>query len=522
MPQYHRDPDRFYREHAAREPSSVAAPTAVADRPSSSGHSYHDDPAFTRLFSSSTDSYGPPARRPETKYDDAHLFDSSPMPLVAPARHSSHRSSRRAPPPEMVHAPAASQLVVHDRDPSPPPVTPRLLRRQSSLDTFELDAHRRAQARDGYTRYSDYYDEAEDDDLAYGSEPEPFVPGSFTVSESDSDQSYYFPSSEEEPEKEEVRDEYQSRRSSSDPARTQALPVDVPPTRSSRRSRQEPSESRSRRSSTRPKPRDRSVPPPVPEKIPLGDRPRTVFPRKRVSTSVLKKMGYPFEVMVHIPPISSRVDHQLTFQPHHVIVLHELSDPEIKTVVFRSDYEHQKKAGQTAMQKVQPTKSTSRRQHPNVLISPFRNEQSGPVINFTPSRPQRSGSRQEHHTNMELMVPNRVNAPIVPRRRRRLSSPIRPALHAVEDVILPNPNLSLVGPDSLANRHQWQQQQAQRFDLQIRQLELEKEKLEPAEPVAIYNSKGKSLSDCKSPTRPGKLVSDYAARAFNMLLHTIT
>lgn len=510
MPQYHRDPDRFYREHAAREPSSVAAPTAVADRPSSSGHSYRDDPAFTRLFSSSTDSYGPPARRPETKYDDAHLFDSSPMPLVAPARHSSRRSSRRASPPELVHAPAASQLVVRDRDPSHPPVTPRLLRRQSSLDTFELDAHRRAQARDGYTRYSDYYDEAEDDDLAYGSEPEPFVPGSFTVSESDNDQSYYFPSSEEEPEKEEVRGEYQSRHSSSDPARIQALPVDVPPTRSSRRSRQEPSESRSRRSSTRSKPRDRSVPAPVPEKIHLGDRPRTVFPRKRVSTSVLKKMGYPFEVMVHIPPISSRVDHQLTFQPHHVIVLRELSDPEIETVVSRSDYEHQKKAGQTAMQKVQPTKSTSRRQHPNIPISPFRNEQSGPVINFTPSRPQRSGSRQEHHTSMELMVPNHP--------RRRLSSPLRPALHAVEDVILPNPNLSLVGPDSLDNRHQWQQQQAQRLDLQIRQPE-QKGRLEP---VVIYNSKGKALSDCKSPTRPGKLVSDYAARAFNMLLHTIT
>ncbi|KAL4897932.1 hypothetical protein BDV59DRAFT_190704 [Aspergillus ambiguus] len=94
------DADRFSRERRDRLHSRGPP---VLERP----RRVEDDRFEFRLHE--TDRYGPPARRPDREYEDDHLLHPS-GPLV-------HRPRAESPP--------------------PPPLRPRLLRRQSSLDTFD-------------------------------------------------------------------------------------------------------------------------------------------------------------------------------------------------------------------------------------------------------------------------------------------------------------------------------------------------------------------------------------------------
>lgn len=96
------EPTRWDANRFSRERESRRRGPAVAERPR-----YADDRFESRLREA--DRYGPPARRPERYYEDEHL--------VRPA----------------------GPLVAHDRRrvDDPPPPRPGLLRRQSSLDTFD-------------------------------------------------------------------------------------------------------------------------------------------------------------------------------------------------------------------------------------------------------------------------------------------------------------------------------------------------------------------------------------------------
>ncbi|KAE8387560.1 hypothetical protein BDV23DRAFT_174571 [Aspergillus alliaceus] len=91
------DPDRFARERRGRHHSRPP----VLDRP----RRVEEDRFEHRL--QEHDRYGPPARRPGRQYEDDHLIHPS------------------------------GPLVAYDRRADSPPPRPRLLRRQSSLDTFD-------------------------------------------------------------------------------------------------------------------------------------------------------------------------------------------------------------------------------------------------------------------------------------------------------------------------------------------------------------------------------------------------
>ncbi|OJJ32210.1 hypothetical protein ASPWEDRAFT_44288 [Aspergillus wentii DTO 134E9] len=97
------DADRFARERHERLHSRGPP---VVERP----RRFEEDRFESRLYD--TDRYGPPARRPGRYYEDDHIIETS-GPLMAYDRHERRR-------------PAES--------PSP---RPRLVRRQSSLDTFD-------------------------------------------------------------------------------------------------------------------------------------------------------------------------------------------------------------------------------------------------------------------------------------------------------------------------------------------------------------------------------------------------
>lgn len=92
------DADRFSRER--RERLHSRGPP-VLDRP----RRVEDDRFEHRL--QENDRYGPPARRPDRFYEDEHII------------------------------PTSGPLVAYDRRRDSPPPRPRLLRRQSSLDTFD-------------------------------------------------------------------------------------------------------------------------------------------------------------------------------------------------------------------------------------------------------------------------------------------------------------------------------------------------------------------------------------------------
>lgn len=121
------DAERFMREREERhEPSRRQRRTtvSVAERE----RVEKKKPSFVEQYLESQEKYGPPARRPERTYQDDHLVSTSGA--VIP-----YEERRRASP--------------------SPPRRPTLLRRQSSLDTFDLAASRRAH---DYYRYdSDDY-----------------------------------------------------------------------------------------------------------------------------------------------------------------------------------------------------------------------------------------------------------------------------------------------------------------------------------------------------------------------------
>ncbi|EEP77585.1 predicted protein [Uncinocarpus reesii 1704] len=118
------DAERFMREREVRhEPSRRERRTAVqvvGDRVEKRG------PSFVEEYLNSQARYGPPARRPDRDYEDEHLISTSDAIIPFKERRTS---------------------------PSPPR-KPRLLRRQSSLDTFDRAATRLA---------SDYYRYDRDD-----------------------------------------------------------------------------------------------------------------------------------------------------------------------------------------------------------------------------------------------------------------------------------------------------------------------------------------------------------------------
>ncbi|KAI1946335.1 hypothetical protein LOZ12_002663 [Ophidiomyces ophidiicola] len=118
------DTERFLRERDVRhEPGRRERRSAVEviDRVEKRAPSLVDD------YLNAQEKYGPPARRPERVYEDAHLVSNAAA--IVPFKE--HRRSSRS-----------------------PPRKPKLLRRQSSLDTFDRAAARYA---------SDYYQYDRDD-----------------------------------------------------------------------------------------------------------------------------------------------------------------------------------------------------------------------------------------------------------------------------------------------------------------------------------------------------------------------
>ncbi|WEW59567.1 hypothetical protein PRK78_005041 [Emydomyces testavorans] len=142
------DAERFLRERGERhEPSRRERRSAVEvmerDRVEKRG------PSIVEEYLHAQETYGPPARRPDRDYDDEHLVSSSGA--LVPVQQRRHAS------------PA-------------PPRKPKLLRRQSSLDTFDRAATRLA---------SDYYRYDRDD---YGP---PVIPVAVPRKHSPSSESYF-------------------------------------------------------------------------------------------------------------------------------------------------------------------------------------------------------------------------------------------------------------------------------------------------------------------------------------------
>ncbi|KAK2743832.1 hypothetical protein FQN55_007052 [Onygenales sp. PD_40] len=105
------DASRFFRERDERqEPRRERRGVDVAERE----RSQRRRPGLDDLLAAAEERFGPPARRPDRTYQDDHLLSSS-----------------------------GAIIPYKERELSPPP-RPRLLRRQSSLDTFDRAATRRA------------------------------------------------------------------------------------------------------------------------------------------------------------------------------------------------------------------------------------------------------------------------------------------------------------------------------------------------------------------------------------------
>ncbi|KAL2368466.1 hypothetical protein BDBG_00637 [Blastomyces gilchristii SLH14081] len=113
------DAGRFFREREERqEPQARERRTQIVDRPPPAERRRRD---VDELLQAAHERFGPPARRPGRTYNDEHLVPSSGAMIPFREREERDRS---------------------------PPVRPQLLRRQSSLDTFD-----RAAARRGYDKY---------------------------------------------------------------------------------------------------------------------------------------------------------------------------------------------------------------------------------------------------------------------------------------------------------------------------------------------------------------------------------
>lgn len=146
------DAERFLRERDEREdtrPSRRARgrSVVVAERERSREPVDRKRRSFVEEYLRDQDEYAVLARRPDREYDDAHLVSSSEA--LVPYK------ERREPSPSPVRsAPRRSPSVAARAPPREPPERefrrPTLLRRQSSLDTFDRAAHRRAQ---DYYRY---------------------------------------------------------------------------------------------------------------------------------------------------------------------------------------------------------------------------------------------------------------------------------------------------------------------------------------------------------------------------------
>lgn len=121
------DTERFTRERQERSYRTTVT-ERERERP------FDEDRFERRLFEQ--ERYGPPARRPERFYEDDHL---------------DHHLDRSSSPPHH-----SGPLVSYGADRSSPSPPPRLIRRQSSLDTFDRIPSRKK--RDHYYRHeeSDY------------------------------------------------------------------------------------------------------------------------------------------------------------------------------------------------------------------------------------------------------------------------------------------------------------------------------------------------------------------------------
>ena len=146
------DAERFLRERDEREdtrPSRRARgrSVVVAERERSREPVDRKRRSFVEDYLRDQDEYSVLARRPDREYDDAHLVSSSEALVPYKERRdpspSPIRSSARRTPPVTTRAPPREA-------PEKEFVRPTLLRRQSSLDTFDRAAHRRAQ---DYYRY---------------------------------------------------------------------------------------------------------------------------------------------------------------------------------------------------------------------------------------------------------------------------------------------------------------------------------------------------------------------------------
>ncbi|KAL2000580.1 hypothetical protein VTN02DRAFT_2887 [Thermoascus thermophilus] len=126
------DTERF--THERQERSSYRTTVTERERERERERPFDEDGFQRRLFEQ--ERYGPPARRPERFYEDDHL---------------DHHLDRSSPPPHH-----SGPLVSYGGGRSSPSPPPRLIRRQSSLDTFDRVPSRKT--RDPYHRpeESDY------------------------------------------------------------------------------------------------------------------------------------------------------------------------------------------------------------------------------------------------------------------------------------------------------------------------------------------------------------------------------
>ncbi|PGH10974.1 hypothetical protein AJ79_05125 [Helicocarpus griseus UAMH5409] len=113
------DANRFFRERDERleKQPRERGPTLVAERPPPTERRRRD---IDDLLRAAEERYGPPARRSGRTYNDEHLEPSSGAGALIPFQERQRERRERS-----------------------PPVRPQLLRRQSSLDTFDRAANRR-------------------------------------------------------------------------------------------------------------------------------------------------------------------------------------------------------------------------------------------------------------------------------------------------------------------------------------------------------------------------------------------
>ncbi|KAK2759527.1 hypothetical protein FQN54_003006 [Arachnomyces sp. PD_36] len=345
------DAERFARERSERHADSrdSRAPP-VLERPREDERDRNRErrvPTFEERFSRE-ERYGPPARRPDTEYDDDHLVSGA-------------------------GPPTAGSMVPFDRrrrEPAggPPPPRPGLLRRQSSLDTFD----RKPMRHRGYDR----------DDYS----PPP-APRAIPV---------------QLPRRQRTPPRYHDR----DYEDVRVAEPEYYGDEEYRHIREEDVIERRRRSSSSVSHRERR---PVHEEKPFPRRGKTRMPKRMVHTRAIIELGYPFEEF-----------------GDSIVILKALGKENIDEVVQLSREMKRREAYSHSPQPRRRDRGMSRErivelERERIVTSPPREREHLTV------EMGRSSSRRRPHTPERLYVEEREVREISPRPRRSQSVSVRPS-----------------------------------------------------------------------------------------------